>query len=247
MHPEYSVPNGWTSTEIDYLTTHWLTKTDAEIAHRLKKSLSAVRRSRYLLGLKCSRQGRKGGVKNWNPRKAKISRDSIDFVAVETMLTVGGRTISDVAHMLTDRGVRISREWLRQLCCGEGINTKKRPEWYAARFGLPQLASRAWLRNQLQKRKGAYRLSLHLGECGTHITPSAIRNQALRLDIEKSLLPYPTVFVQLECDFCGVSVKKRPYWVRPGQQYVFCSNTCKGKWLGSGAWKHSEKVFLTRE
>ena len=41
--------------------------------------------------------------------------------------------------------------------------------------------------------------------------------------------------VQTDCDFCGETIRKEPAELK-AHEYVFCDNTCRGKWLSENHW-----------
>lgn len=165
--------------------------------------------------------------------KSKITPQELEYA-----LNRGGKTEVDIAKeygVSRQRVHRVGKDW--------GMVRHKTAQWYANYYGLPELADKDWLEANLQRAGSARRLSRAID-----ISSNKIKAQAERLGIARTLLVYQAKRIKLRCYICGVEFERKASSVKG--QHCFCSNRCKGKWIGSNfgrshtSWSSEQDEFL---
>lgn len=234
------LPAGWTLSETIYLAEKWDEKNDYQLALELdKEDFFAIRKARYALGLKGG-PGKKPGVPNFHSSpstiKASVNDEWLRFVIEEQ-----GYSYAEVASIFAEKGIPVSREWIRCICHQKAITPRKdNPFWYGRKHGVPEnLISRSNLAEELQKANGVSRLSTGLRRQGIMVSTLIIRVLAEMLRVDEDLFPYHAPRVLVSCANCGKEIKRPPYLIRKKQKDFFCNNSCKGRWLGKNfGFKH---------
>lgn len=211
-----------------YISAHWQTESDGEIGRKLGMSYTVVLHIRCALGLHHARGwSRLKELTNPNSARNKINRSDLEHA-----LTKGGLTLVDYVRA---HNLGITRERMRQLADELEVRQDRSPLWYATRWGIPELAGKAWLEHELHQRRSMRAVAdahrLHVLRVAKMVTLLGIPSD---LSGSRGGRSQVKALVEVTCAACGKTFNRRPSQLRRSQKISkskksFCSVYCSNK------------------
>ncbi|TSC58944.1 MAG: hypothetical protein Greene041679_25 [Parcubacteria group bacterium Greene0416_79] len=200
-----------------FIRARWEQMTDGEMGRALGFHKLYISIRRRQLGL-LRRRGRTSGKKSY----AALTKERL-----EKMLTQEGLTLEKIG-----RNNGLSRERIRQIAVNLGVKRKRRPIWWAKKWGKPELGDRAWVKRALAAKGRVSAIAASLALPHGKVKKICLMH-GITLPVYKG-----RVFqglVELHCDQCnGLFLRKNSVQrglKKKGIKHHFCRKKCYTEWL----------------